>query len=117
MEIFKALKILRKLIKLGDTTKIKATIDDKPLDKTDVDFHLLMGVLEAWRANPQEYYRCEFSYMHPKMPELKINGNERFKETADVDLHLKEITLEIRFCDSPTDEPTQHLLKFVYPYI
>ncbi len=116
MDYIAALKVLRKLIKLGDTGKIKATIDDHEIDKTDVDFHAFVYVLEAWRNTPQEYYRCEFSYFHPKhAPEVKVNGKEKYQEAGDVDLKALEITFEITFTDAPDGK--KHSLKFKYPFV
>ena len=116
MNYFAALKVLNKLIKMGDTTKIKATIDGQNLDKTDVDFHLFHFDLEAWRNNPQEYYCCEFSnFQLHDPPEVTVNGNARFEETGDVDLHVNNITFEITFTDTPGGQ--EHSLKFVYPFV
>lgn len=115
-EVMVALKVLRKLSKLGDTDKIKVTLDDQPLDKADVDFHFMAYVLEAWRTTPQEYYRCEFSYFHPDNPDLKVNGQEKFQEKADVDLKAKEVSLEIAFSDD-AEGKTKHKLLFKFPFV
>ena len=116
MDYIAALKVLRKLIKMGDTERIVATIDGAKLDKTDVDFHAFVYVLEAWRDTPQEYYRCEFSYFHPKhAPEVKLNGKEKFQEMGDVDLRALNITFEITFTDAPGGDT--HVLKFEYPFV
>jgi hypothetical protein len=117
-EVLVALKILRKLIKLGDTKKIKATLDGQPLDKTDVDFHLVTYVLEAWRTEPQEYFRCEFPYFHPDRPDLKVNGQEKFQEKADVDLTAKErgVTLELDYSDDAAGSQP-HKLVFKFPFV
>lgn len=116
MDIFAALKILNKVIKLGDTTKIKATLDESPLDKTDVDFHLFRVDLEAWRAAPKEYFRCEFPFQSPKNPILKVNGEHTYQESVDIDTTASKIAIEIRYADK-SDGTGQHVLKFEYPFL
>jgi len=114
IEILNAAKILKKVLKLG-SAKVKVTLDGKPMKRGDVDFHSFRFDLEAWRDNPKEYFCSEHSYFHLKRPQLTVNGEDRYRETADADLHGNRVTIEVKFCDSP-DGKSAHELKFDFPW-
>ncbi len=116
LEIIAALQVLKKVLKI-DKKKIVVTLDGEKLDRGDLDVHPFRFDLEAWRDSPKEYYCTEVPYFHPKSPQLTVNGEERFYESIDADLHGDRIALEVRFAEKADPAGTIRTLAFTYPYL